>query len=197
MKKQLTANDFKEVIRIDTPYRPGPGSYCKPKEFSNGRWTVHQWFYCREIWHGHLYLLKLFFYSHRNGRGDNVAAFMRKVEDMLHVYPRSEFGPTQRKTIMWVRPSVWWTKPTMRRSLFTILLRAGEKYNPALDNFYDALYSDPYTDNTRYAVARFLNGHTIYKGKRKGWYNQFYLRSPSHEEIDLLLVKQEAVHQTV
>lgn len=180
---------FGDVFYVDTPYRPEPGSYARAKDLVGDRYKVSQWYYCRELFHGQLYNLPLFFFSHPARKGHHVAGFMRKLEEILHVEPRSEFGPTQRKTIMWIEPSRWWTVRAMRRSLFTALLRAGTAYVPSRDNFQEALYSDPYTICTQYAVERFLAGHTVYTGKKRGWVKQFYDLKPTHEEIDVLLVK--------
>jgi hypothetical protein len=180
---------FGDVLYIDTSHRPEAGSFARAKDLVGNRYKVVQWYYCRELFHGQLYNLPLFFFSHDSRKGNHVAAFMRKVEDTLGVEPRSDFGPTQRKTIMWVEPSRWWTMRAMRRSLFTILLRAGTSYIPSRDNFQEALHSDPYSIATRYAVERFLAGHTVYKGKKRGWLRQFYDEKPTHAEIDALLVK--------
>ena len=185
----MTTSKFGNILYIDTPYRPEPGSFSKPKDADGDRYKVGQWYYCRDLFHGQLYNLNLFFFSHDVSRGHGVAAFMRKVEEMLNVEPKSEFGPTQRKTIMWVEPSRWWTVRAMRRSLYTILLRAGCQYSPSRDNFEEALFSDPYTMSTKYAVQRFFAGNTAYTGRRRGWYKQFYENKPTNEEIDVLLVE--------
>lgn len=179
---------FGDVVYIDTPYRPEAGSFCKPKDIDGDRYKVGQWYYCRDLFHGQLYNLSLFFFSHDSTKGHCVAAFMRKVEEILNVEPCSEFGPTQRKTIMWVEPSRWWTVRAMRRSLFTILLRAGCQYSPSKDNFEEALFSDPYTMSTKYAVKRFFAGNTAYTGRKRGWYKQFYEGKPTEQEVDSLLV---------
>ena len=177
-----------DVLFIDTIYRPGPGSFSRPKKIENDRYKVEHWHYCRELFHGQLYNLSLFFFSHNSNKCNAIVSFMTKIEDMLDVQPRSSYGPTQRKTIMWVKPSRWWTVKTMRRSLFTILLRAACYYSPNKDNFEEALYSDPYTIATKYAVNRFLAGNTIYTGKKRGWYRQFYESKPTEEQINNLLV---------
>lgn len=179
---------FGEVLYIDTPYRPEAGSFCKPKEMVEDRYRVGQWYYCRDLFHGQLYNLSLFFFSHDSNKGNCIAEFMRKCEKILNVEPRSDFGPTQRKTIMWVEPSRWWTVRAMRRSLFTILLRAGNQYSINKDNFDEALFSDPYTMGTRYAVNRFFAGNTFYTGKKRGWYKQFHDENPTEAQIDALLV---------
>lgn len=187
-------NKFGNVLYIDSRYRPEAGSFAKPKDIEGDRYKVGQWYFCRDLFHGQLYNLNLFFFSHDTTKGHCIAAFIRAVEEALDVQPRSDFGPTQRKTIMWVKPSRWWTVRAMRRSLFTILLRAGSQYIPLKDNFTEALFSDPYTNNTQYAVRRFLAGYTVYTGKKRGWFNQFksygeYGVSLTDREIDALLVK--------
>lgn len=179
---------FGDILYIDTPYRPESGSFCKPKKIENDRYRVGQWYYCRDLFHGHLLNLDLFFFSHESDNGHNVAAFMGKIEETLDVEPKSNFGPTQRKTIMWIEPSRWWTVRSMRRSFFTILLRVGCKYLINKDNFEQALFSEAYTINTRYAVKRFMDGNTIYAGRKRGWYNQFYNCKPTEKEIDALLI---------
>jgi hypothetical protein len=187
------SNKWGDVLYIDTRYRPEAGSFAKPKDMEGDRYKVGQWYFCRDLFHGQLYNCGLFFFSHDVTKGHCVAAFMRAVEEILEVYPKSDFGPTQRKTIMWVKPSRWWTVRAMRRSLFTILLRAGAEYNPNKDNFNEALFSDPYTMGTQYATQRFFAGYTVYTGKKRGWYNQFRIYAeygvPNEKEIDKLLVK--------
>jgi hypothetical protein len=180
---------FGDVLYIDSPYRPEPGSFCKSNNMEGDRYKVGQWYYCRDLFHHQLYNLNLFFFSHDVSKGHCVAAFMRKIEEILDVQPRSDFGPTQRKTIMWVEPSRWWTIRAMKRSLFTILLRAGSQYSPSKDNFEEALFSDPYSMVTKYAIQRFMQGNTQYTGKRRGWYRQFYENKPTQEQIDKLLIK--------
>jgi hypothetical protein len=180
---------YGDIIYVETPYRPEPGSFCMSKSNDGIRHKVRGWHYCRDIFNGQLYNLKLFFFSHELNMGQSVFDFMSKVENILDVQPRSHFGPTQRNTIMWVRPSRWWTIKAMRRSLFTILLRAGSNYNIDLDNFEEALYSNQYSLNTKYAVERFLAGNTLYVGKKRGWYKQFHETIVTPEQIDLLLVE--------
>lgn len=166
--------DFSNVLYIDTPYRPSPGSFGKPKlPEVNLKYYVNGWFDCRELWHSQLYNLNLFFYTHKIGTGKDIAIFLSKVEDILKLKNRSNFGPTQRKTIMWIEPSKWWTKPAMRRSLFTVLLRSAVNYSHSKDNFEEALYSNYYASKTRGAIDWFLKGNTVYTGKKTGWFKQF------------------------
>lgn len=187
----MVTNRREAVLYIDTPYRPEPGSFCKPRSVVSGRYAAGQWYNCREIWHYELKDVPLFFFSHLTGKTRAVAAFMQKVEDILDVTPRSHYGPTQRKTICWVEPSSWWTRLAMRRSLFTILLRVGQHYKTEEDNFEQALFSHHYTKNTRYAVERFMAGNTYYTGRKRGWYNQFHILHPTDEQVNDLLVRRD------
>ena len=109
---------------------------------------------------------------------------MTEAEVRLDVTPRSHYGLTQRPTICWVEPSPWWTVPSMPRSLFTILLRVAANYR---GDFESALYSHPYTADTRYAVGRFFSGCTKYTARKRGWYKQFSIAAPA--EVDTLLVR--------
>lgn len=189
---------FGDMLYVDTPYRPEFGSFSKPVGVSHGvdvstelppRYKVSQWNYCRDLFHGQLYNLNLFFFSHRISKGRSIAEFMRKIESQLNVYPLSKYGPTQRKTIMWIKPSRWWTVRAMRRSLFTILLRAGSGYSYTKDDFEEALYGEPYLFETQQAVRRFMSGFTVYTGKKRGWRRQFHEEHLSDEMIDSLLIK--------
>lgn len=182
-------NKFGDIYYIDTPYRPEAGSFSKPSDNRGNRYKVAHWYYCRDLFHTQLYNLNLFFFSHESSKGHGIAAFMRKIEDKLKLDIRSEFGPTQRKTIMWIEPSYWWTSRAMRRSLFTILLRSACNYSPSKDNFEEALLSDPYALATKNAIKRFLSGNTHYTGKQRGWYKQFFEKQPTQEELKELLIK--------
>jgi hypothetical protein len=114
---------------------------------------------------------------------------MQEIEEKLNVNPRSQFGITQNNKIMWVKPSPWWTAFGMRRSLFTILLRAALNYSTSKKNFMEAVNSEKYLSTTTYAFERFMSGNTKYAGHKRGWYKQFCEKNLSHEEIDKLLIK--------
>ena len=70
---------------------------------------------------------------------------------------------------MWVEASEWWRGHSLRRSLFTALLRQAAVYRIHLDNFDEALYQGEYLRNTNKAVDRFLAGNTYYWGGYSGW----------------------------
>lgn len=179
---------FNEVLQISTPYRPETGSFASYKKFDGEKYRIINWHYCRDIFHPQLYNLDLFFFAHDPNRSYNIASFMERIERKVNIDYFSEYGPTQRKSIMWIRPSKWWTIRSMRRSLFTILLRCGNNYFPSKNNFKEALFSDPYANATKCAINRFLSGYTHYIGRKKGWLDQFYESRLSKEEIDSLLV---------
>jgi len=183
---------FDQVVLVDTPYRPNQGSFARTNKIVEERHQVDHWYFCRDVFHNLLFNLKIFFMSHDSGKGECVAAFMQKIEETLDVQPRSEFGPTQRKTMMWIKPSKWWIGYGMRRSLFTCLLRAGVNYNYKKDNFEEAIAKDKYLGKTQEAFARFMSGHTKYMGRKRGWYKQFCDLSPKAEELNKLLVKPKS-----
>jgi hypothetical protein len=177
-----------EVVLIDTPYCPDAGNFARTRKIIEEKYKIDNWFYCRDLFHNVLWNLKIFFFSHNWNRGSSVAAFMKKIEDILDVEPRSQFGPTQIRRIMWVKPSIWWIKHGMRRSLFTILLRVGVKYVVSKDNFDEIIKSEKYLQQTYYAFERFMSGNTKYTGHKRGWYKQFCEINMANDAIDKLLI---------
>jgi hypothetical protein len=182
-----------DVLFIDTIYNPEPGDFSKLNKYCpKGRYLLGQWHHCRDIFHVHFSNCDLFFFSHAKGKYNSIIEFMKKFERKLNLKDRSEFGPTQRKGIIWVKPSRWWTRSSMRRSFLTILLRASFNYCISKDNFYDAIFSENYFAKTRYATEKFMAGCTKYTGKKRGWYKQFCQLKPSQKLVDNLLIKPES-----
>lgn len=171
---------------------------------ADGTLVALEWLYCREYFQDESAGIKRLLFCHKPNKCKRIAAFMHVIENSLDIGERTEIGPTQRNNISWIRVSSWWTGTSMKRSLFTILLRCGQNYKPAFDNFEEALFSTFYTKNTEFAVRRFLQGHTKYVGKKKGWYNQFRneggddetFRPVSNDEVERLLVRP-FVHELV
>lgn len=116
---------------------------------------------------------KYILFSHTAGRGEFIADFIRRVEEKIGIAQFSKCGPTQRRTVMWIKVSPWWCEYAMRRSFLTVILRAGEVYNPITDNFITTLNSNFYLNGTKKATKLFLKGYTVYTGKSGGWYNIF------------------------
>lgn len=163
----------------------------------DGTLVALEWLYCREYFQDESAGIRRFLFCHKPNRCKNIAFFIHKIEEKLNLTERSVIGPSQRNNISWIKVSPWWTCTSMKRSLFTALIRCGQNYSFKLDNFDDALLSVLYTKHTEYAVRRFLDGNTRYTGKKKGWYNQFRWgggsqeepRMPSQSQVDKLLVK--------
>ena len=124
------------LIFIDTIYNPRPGDFSKLNKYCPiGRYSLGQWYNCRELFHNHLANCKIFFFSYEEGKYNSIIKFMKKAEEILKIEVKSEFGPTQRKDVIWIKPSKWWTCSSMRRSFLTILLRSSLNYSFFKDNF--------------------------------------------------------------
>jgi hypothetical protein len=152
--------------------KPEEGTYGVLMEghLETGNWFLREWMFCRD----HLQRHKINRFIYATSDHKPVAAFIQKIEDQLKLGERTQFGPTQVDLAMWIKPAKFWLEYAMRRSLFTALIRAGNNYNRKEDNFEEALWSEDYLKDTKYAVQRFLNGYTRYTGKKSGWHNQFY-----------------------
>lgn len=148
----------------------------------DGTLVALEWLYCREYFQDESAGIRRFLICHKPNKSKNIAAFTHLIENKLSLRDRSEIGPTQRHNISWIRVSPWWTCTSMKRSLFTALLRCGANYNTKLGNFEEALFSTLYTKHTEHAVRRFLDGNTRYTGKKKGWYNQFRWGGGTNED---------------
>jgi len=190
MGKKKT-NNVGDMIFVDSVYRPSTGSFGKPSVIKDNRYVVKNWFNCREIWHNQMYNARLFFYVYPVIRNKSLNAFFDKIESFLNIKENSVFGPTQKKHIIYIKPSKWWLRYTMRRSLFTILLRSSSAYDYGLDNFENALYSNYYAERSRKSIQYFLQGNTVYKGKKRGWYKQFGETNLSDDDIKKLLVPEK------
>ncbi len=126
---------------------------------------IPSWMGCREVFAGYFKRkIENFAFSHKAKCGVNVAAFIARFEDKLKLKKnRTLFTLTDKDNIIIVTPSDWWKKYLIRRSLFTILLRAGQTYDVEKDNFEKALFSDPYAKETKAALIAFLKGQTFAK----------------------------------
>ena len=181
------------------------GSYAtvtfrKADAFGRERLVPRQWYSCREYFQGNSGRIKRLLFVHKKGAGKAVATFLHRVERMLKL-GKTEFGfsacgPTQHNKLMWIEPSSWWIKKPMRRSFLTAMLRAGQNYNIARNNFESTLWTNRYLRQSKYAVRRFLKGYTEYTGDLVGWNNQFFWgggwyrpEPPTRREVDELLVK--------
>lgn len=201
-RRRPILSNFGDERRIVMPDRQKysrvrSGSFSKVSGANAGVWSANEWMFCREYFLDDSQGVRRMLFSHKKDKSYNIAAFFNKFEQKLRVKSRSVFGPTQRSTITWLQVSTFWSTASMKRSLFTALLRCGANYSWVKDNFDEALTSIQYTRQTEVAVRRFLSGYTRYTGNRTGWYSQFRWgagssynpRPPSPEKLKKLLVK--------
>ena len=146
-----------------------------------------RWEKCREHFSKAFYAGS-FFFSHEPNEGDRIAAFLDKVETVLSLKEKTRYAKTNLNFVLWISPSPFWESCAMRRSLFTLLLRAGIKYIPKEDNFQQALLSQSFIVSTKNAVYRFLFGFTEFCGDQnraigvgKGW--KAYFRNKTDDFI--------------
>lgn len=156
--------------------------------------SVH-WDHCREQFAAKFNeTTSGFFFSHPVNKGENVAEFLAKFETILAAglttpFSFSHYAKTTRETILWVAPARFWVDCHMKRSLLTLVMRCGMNYDPAADNFDDALFGEQfketqYARETRPALMRFMFGFTRYTGSlpnlgsytsviKHGWREEF------------------------
>ena len=157
--------DFGEKVTVrEIQNRPKAGSFsirCEPLD----------WMYCRERFDGFFTpTLDQFFFSIAPNASGPIAEFIWQTETILGVDKRTDFSKTNRNYCIAVSPSDFWRECAMRRSLFTILLRCGSKYNPDQNNYEEALFSQRYMKETENAIRRFLFGFTkLWQAKKASY----------------------------
>lgn len=135
-----------------------------------------------------------FYFSHPDGREQNVAEFIRKFEKIVkssfrgHNFKYTQFARTSSKTILYLQPSTFWRDCYFKRSLLTILVRCGLNYEIVADNFDDSLFSPHFKENaylidTKPAVLRFMFGFTHYTGIAPAIYQTTVLKHGWREEF--------------
>lgn len=162
---------------------PCKGDFATCREVKDGL-RSNKWYHCREFF-GKAFADN---WRERNGKtilfsnyikADTIALFMKRLE--LKVDPKTKIGPTQTGRVVWIEVSPWWLNDAMRRSFFTLALRAAvhTKYTKHNNSLLNILKNTSHTDTcqyikeTEYAVKRFLKGYTKYVGGSGGWYNTF------------------------
>lgn len=185
---------------------PPPGHFALDVGFPK----TPYWYHCRETFAAQFTKETLgFFYSVRPKQ--QIAAFLNKFEDII-AQPLSQIFPTNKPTILWIEPAMFWRECPMRRSLLTALLRCALNYEG--NNFDEAIFSSFYNENrwlrdTKPATMRFLYGFTYWTGPHKensnfmtqkyGWHEEFRflngweikkrLISPEQKETSLIGVE--------
>jgi hypothetical protein len=186
--------DTQEHIIKESMGKPKPGEFAIEQQ--EGK--AVEWIHCRERFAG-LFNSRIegFYFSHECDRMQ-VVKFIEKTEKILERPTHCLFQPTQRNYATWVFPSEFWKRCPIHRSLFTLLLRAGQTYNMTSDNYEYTLYAHDYLKQTKEAVMRFLFGFTeftIQGGWDIGWVGTF--ANKPIEEIRTKLVSPKPVESTL
>ena len=145
--------------------------------------NASRWYFCREQFsenflNNHVGL----FFAHKKDEFQNICDFIHKTEDVLTNaallnIEKSKFTRTNLNFILWVEPSKFWMQCSMKRSLFTLLLRSSLDYN--CHNYEKCLFNC--SASTKLAIQRFMYGFTEFndcderkfKGLGKGWTDHF------------------------
>lgn len=121
------------------------------------------WYICRDEFQDRLYGMSIgrFLYNCRGGCAQKTKDFIKKIESLIKL-PKSKrikFKNTNYKDILYLTLGDFW-KTLVHRSLLTILLRAGERYDKKKDNWKNVILKDEYLSCTKQAINRFLKGYT-------------------------------------
>lgn len=137
-----------------------------------------EWMSCRDEFADYTNIGRFLFHCNNP---KNTMAFVKKIESVIGIPTKNrvKFRKTNKKNILYVSLSDFW-KTIVHRSLLTILLRAGHKYNPKTNNWKSVIENDEYLKHTKHAIARFLSGHTrptlnytYYEDRFTGWVDEF------------------------
>ena len=159
---------FGYIKEINTE-RPD-GSFYKRK--------ILQWGSCRDGFQGtnDNELIPGFCFTHAVRCGYDASCFLAKIESTLGI-PNSVYRLTEYNAITFIKPSPWWFSSIMRKSFFSLMLRAAYGYNAKTNNFEEALFGFNYTKETKTAVNKFLAGYTVYEYAPRDscdhWFRQF------------------------
>ena len=107
----------KRIVRYALGY--DNSGYATCRRGSDGKWYSDGGFFaCRE---GFASVFRkntpMILFRHPGAQGRNIAAFIAAVEKRLGLKQRSKFGTTQRQSITWIEPVLFWKASAMRRSL--------------------------------------------------------------------------------
>ena len=87
-----------------------------------------------------------FFFTHHEGKGDDIACFIAKMEEVVSLsglsFGFSSFRKTNKMNIIWMEPGSLWRSDVMSMSLLTLMLRSSLNYDMAADNFQDCLFGN-------------------------------------------------------
>ena len=190
---------FKEKKSLNCFVQPAIGDF--GVEYDN--LNSIEWHHCREKFAA-IFTEDLsgFYFSHYYGRSTDTVCFLNKFEKILDLKQQSRFANTNKQTIVWIEPCDFWKSCTLKRSLFTIILRCSVNYILNKDNFDDALFGNykesAYTKDTKLALMRFMYGFTEYAHEfNPTIYNANVIKHGWREEfkgMDLETVRMHLIH---
>lgn len=149
-----------------------------------------------------------FFLSVEKTNVTSVPKFIHFCEKVLHQRKFSRFYSTDLENVIFVKPSNFWKKCYMKRSLFSLLCRIGI-YSHTGDHYENYLFgqvdetrkdkidmSYKYARQTNAALTRFFGGYTNYVGEgpnfseyfpeKHGWVEEFKNKSADYIKSVLL-----------
>lgn len=157
-----------------------------------------------------------FFLSVEKSELTSVPKFIRFCEKILHQKSFTKFYLTDLENVIFVKPSNFWKKCYMRRSLFSLLCRIGiysymgDYYENYLFGQVDEVKKDKidmaykFARQTSHALTRFFGGYTCYVGEgpnfleyfpeKHGWVEEFknkpsdYIKAVLLADLDNKLV---------
>lgn len=124
---------------------------------------------CREVFHRYSFRKYTSCFGYLHEGAQNIPDFINRFEKQIGLSNKSKFYKTNYSQFILIEPSKWWKQNSLRKHLFTVLVKIGVKFNKR--NFNGVLYRNRYIKHTKAALLRFINGYTIYKGYFNGWVN--------------------------
>jgi hypothetical protein len=143
-----------------------------------------------------------FFISVLEDHRENIPKFISDCEMLLNLRIKSKFYLTDMKNVIFIKPSKFWRRCYMRRSLFSLLCRLGIFYHlgPKFEEFLLGDVDDTKRDKidssynfarrTRDSIMRFFSGYTRYVGEgpnfceyfpeKHGWVEEFNGKSRAY-----------------
>ena len=167
------------MILISTPLTKQPEfreleQWQHPHDVATHRFSIFspmKWENCRERFSGPMKKEGFtgFYFSHDEDKGDAIAQFIFKTEEILNLAEKTTYTKTTCNKVLKIHMSDFWMASYVRRSLFTILPRLGNHYNGEKDNYEKSIFSPSRSPSLGYvetlpAVKRFLYGFTTYDG---------------------------------
>lgn len=139
-------------------------------------------------------------FCHRKNTGPAIIAFINKLEITLKLKELSKFGKTDYpEKVLWIKPANFWLENLVRRSFFTMALRAGQSYKIKKDNFWECFEAHKYGKSTMPAIKLFFEGYTVYTGKTltmiDGWNKLF--KNQEIDQVKLLMAKNKTKSEEI